>query len=297
MKKRSLIGRLNMSLIALLLLGMGYLGLMLFLGTSSPFLLVRGTSMEPTLHAGDLLLTRSVPVGEINAGDIISFRVPDDAQERLKMPANAVHRVMGIDGEKGQLVLVTKGDNSDVDPFKVQSGAVHGVVVKNLGPVGRPILLLTNLLANRAMLLLVGLPILTFVLIVLASLWMAPNKSPEHPLPGSAALAETSPAEINNAIEKLAVAVAEYGAHLQSHTAVVKHLAGTSDGLEQAVHQQNEVLAGLAEVVRELNGQNGRDGSASKAQASGNGAKQSRNRTAKAARREPGKKAVAEREA
>ena len=272
--KAARIEKLNKGLVALLLLGMTYLGLMLFLGTSSPFLLVRGASMEPTLHSGDLLLNKSIAPSEIKVGDVIVFDIPSDVQERLKMPPKATHRVIGIEGENGQMVFVTQGDNSDVDPFKVPSSMVRGVVVKNLGPLGWPILLLTN----KTLLLFLGIPILTFALIVLATLWLSPGTKSETPAP---AMALT--------LDRLTSAVAEYGAHLQSHTAIVKHMATTSAGLEesvnkqnntsvemnQAVHKQVEVISDLAAVVKELKEQTIRDGRQRKARTSGNGHKES----------------------
>ncbi|MEE9248978.1 MAG: signal peptidase I [Dehalococcoidia bacterium] len=272
-------GGLNIALVTLLLLGMGYLGLVLFLGTSSPFMLVRGTSMEPTFHTGDLLLSRSVSPTEIEVGDVIAFSVPAEERERLNLPSTAVHRVVGIEGEQGQLTFVTRGDNSALDPFKVPSSAVRGAVVRNLGPLGRPILFLTN----RGVLLFLGLPILTFALIVLATLWLAPSEKREalvamtkaKPRPkkrrrvGSAtAAAGTPPGDLSKSLGIFATSMADYGVHLQSHTAVVKNLGETSHDLKRAVRQQshnslqlslavqrqNEVLTDLEDVVREMKG-------------------------------------------
>ena len=78
--------RLKLGPVALLLVGMGYLGLIVFLGTSTPFLLVHGTSMEPTYHEGDLLLNKRPPEAEIKVGDVIAFDVPPDAPEELNFP-------------------------------------------------------------------------------------------------------------------------------------------------------------------------------------------------------------------
>ena len=272
-------GGLNIALVTLLLLGMGYLGLVLFLGTASPFMLVRGTSMEPTFHTGDLLLSRSVSPREIEVGDVIAFSVPAEERERLKLPATAVHRVIGIEGEQGQLAFATKGDNSGLDPFKVPSSAVLGTVVKNLGPVGRPILFLTN----RGVLLFLGLPILTFALIVMATLWLTPSEKrealaakakakprPKRRRPVGSATAATGmpPGDLSKSFGIFASSMADYGVHLRSHTAVVKNLGETSHDLKRAVRQQshnslqlslavqrqNEVLTDLEDVVREMKG-------------------------------------------
>jgi signal peptidase len=259
--KATRIEKLNKGLVALLLLGMIYLGLMLFLGTSSSFLIVRGTSMEPTLHAGDMLLNKHVAPTEIKVGDVIAFDIPSDVQQRLRMPPKATHRVIGIEAEDGQMVFVTQGDNSDVDPFKVPSSRVRGAVVKNLGPLGWPILLL----ANKALLLFLGIPILTFALIVLATLWLSPSEKSRAPASFSGRTAsrrassratrdagDLLPSHIGIPLDRLTSAVSSYGVHIQSHTSIIKRMAGSSTGLEEAVRHQNEILAELAAVVREM---------------------------------------------
>ncbi len=239
----------NLTLVALLLTGAGYLGLMLLLGTSSPFLVVRGTSMEPAFHAGDLLVNKAIPPTQIQVGDVIVFGVPADARERLKMPSNAVHRVVGIEGKMGELVFITKGDNSGVDPFQVSPSAVGGVVVKNLGPVARPILFLTD----RTVLLYLGLPLLIFISIVLATLWLSPKEKGATPSLGTVAAADTPPVDIERALSGLASAVAEYGVHLQSHTEVVMNLGEASRDLRQSVHQQGEASRDLRQSVQQQN--------------------------------------------
>ncbi|MBI4338983.1 MAG: signal peptidase I [Chloroflexi bacterium] len=253
--------KLDWALVALLLMGVSYLGLVLLMGTPSPFLLVRGASMQPTYHAGDLLLSRNVPISEVKPGDVIAFSVPKEASKGLKLPPAIAHRVVAIEGDKGQLSFATKGDNSDADPFRVPASSVHGVVVKNLGGVGRIILLLTS----RTVLVFLVLPGVAFVSIVGASLWLSPGSKGEK-APTVAAGAALQPVPMEQAIGTLAAAVAEYGMHLQSHTAIIKHMAGTSEGLEQAVYkqadstgelrqamqQQNQVLADLTVVVERL---------------------------------------------
>ena len=57
---------------------------------------------------------------------------------------------------------MTKGDNSDIDRLPVPASAVRGVLVRNLGILGKPFMLLTN----SRILLMVGLPILAFLLVL-----------------------------------------------------------------------------------------------------------------------------------
>ena len=252
---------LNLSLMALFLLCTGYLGLVLFSGSFSPLLLVSGTSMEPAFHAGDLLLNKTIAATEIKVGDVIAFNMPEDARQRLGMPPKAAHRVIGIEGISGELFFATKGDNSDADSFKVSSSEVLGVVSKNLGPWGRPLLFV----ANTKRLLIFGLPVITFLLIVVGSLWYSSNQDKQHEeqLPGPTTVTEIPSAPIDQSLNLLASAVSEYGIHLKSHTAVVKNLSGatqelrqvtrdqsdTSTGLNDAVNRQNEVLANLVALI------------------------------------------------
>ena len=76
---------------------------------------------------------------------------------------------------------------------------------------------------------------------------------------------------LENALGSLTSAVAEYGTHLMSHTAVVKNMAGSSEALHAAINQQNEVLADLAAVVKELRVQSRGDNGDLKAGAFGDG--------------------------
>ena len=46
-------------------------------------LLPAATSMEPTYHAGDLLLAKNIAGTEIEVGAVVAFDIPAEAQERL----------------------------------------------------------------------------------------------------------------------------------------------------------------------------------------------------------------------
>ena len=246
-KKRGLLGKLNLTVIALLL-GVAYLALMIALGTSSPVLVAQGTSMEPGIHAGDLLLNKHVSPENIKVGDTIVFDIPEDYQKRLGLPAKVAHRVIEINGNDGQLFFVTKGDNSDIDPYEVPASRVRGVVITNLGLLGRPI----QFLSNRTVMIFLGVPIVSFVLIVMFALWALPKDAPETDPSRMEGALPTLPLGVGLTLDRLTAAVGEYGTHLKSHTSIVRGMAGASEGLEEAVRQQNEVLAELTEVVRDM---------------------------------------------
>jgi len=237
-QKGKLTGKIDFILVGLFAAALGYLGLVTWLGTSSPFTLVRGGSMEPTLHGGDLLLSRKVPPSEIRVGDVIAFDTPDEVRRQKNLPATLVHRVVSIDGKAGQLVFITKGDNSDTDRLPVPSTAVRGVMVRNLGLIGRPLMFLTN----TRILLMFGLPVAAFVIVAFLVSAMTPGKQQ----PASAPARATG---MHQAVGRLADATAEYGAHLESHTSVVKSLAATAQQLQMAVSRQRQASDALHGAV------------------------------------------------
>ncbi len=76
-------------------------------GVSSPIVVVKGTSMLPTLYYGDLVIVHKVPPDKIHVGDIIVYK--SEYHGEL-----VIHRVIKI--VKGPqckpLCYVTKGDNN-----------------------------------------------------------------------------------------------------------------------------------------------------------------------------------------
>ena len=165
------------------------------------------------------------------------------------MPPDVAHRVIEISGFEGQLAFQTKGDNSGIDPFIVPAGNVHGIIIKNLGPIGRLILLLTS----KKVLMYVGLPAGSFVIILFISMSLSPKKPAEAPSPTPTIVADgRGPIEIDKELDRLAEAIAEYAIHLKSHTRVVQNIGDASHGLHNAVNQQNGVLKELTTVVGQL---------------------------------------------
>lgn len=72
--------------------------------------LVSGFSMKPTFVAGDVVVSRDVPVETIKVNDIIRFK---------EQGVYVLHRVLDIQtDENGSRVFLTQGDNNrDVDPL------------------------------------------------------------------------------------------------------------------------------------------------------------------------------------
>jgi signal peptidase I len=99
------------------------------LGGTIAYVAVSGDSMLPSLHPGDLVVTRAQ--GSYRVGDVIVYTVPrgDIAQGR-----KVVHRIVGGDAATG---FRMRGDNNSfVDPWKPQPGDVLGRVVLDMPLAG-----------------------------------------------------------------------------------------------------------------------------------------------------------------
>jgi signal peptidase I len=91
--------------------------------------LVSGVSMEPNLVLGDIVVTRSVPVETLKAGDIVRYQsgaVP------------VLHRIIEVRrGPDGQRVFITQGDNNNFGDAPVPASAVSGKVILTIPKLGR----------------------------------------------------------------------------------------------------------------------------------------------------------------
>jgi signal peptidase I len=68
------------------------------------FVGVHGESMEPTMHQGDMAITRVHDTYEV--GDVVAYRVPKGEKGEGN---NVIHRIIGGSGDDG---YVTQGDNN-----------------------------------------------------------------------------------------------------------------------------------------------------------------------------------------
>ena len=75
-----------------------------FLGGDTTYIIVRGESMEPTLHGGDFVVLRQQ--NEYGVGDIVAYRVPEGEPEEGFF---IMHRIVD-QTEEG---FVTQGDNKE----------------------------------------------------------------------------------------------------------------------------------------------------------------------------------------
>ena len=89
------------------------------LGGSAAYIVVRGNSMEPTYHTGDLVIVESA--SEYAVGDIVAYRVPAG---EIGEGHVVVHRIAGGDPTAG---FILRGDhNGAPDPWSPRLGDVEG---------------------------------------------------------------------------------------------------------------------------------------------------------------------------
>lgn len=85
-----------------------------------------GTSMEPTINSGNIVLSVEVDnMAELKVGDIISFKHPN-----LADLDNITHRIVRAEVVDGKYRFRTKGDNApEADPYTVPEENVHDLVI------------------------------------------------------------------------------------------------------------------------------------------------------------------------
>ena len=89
------------------------------LGGRTGWTMVVGNSMEPTMSAGDLVITRRSDTFEI--GDVVVYAIPDDTPGAGVM---VIHRITGGNGVEG---FITTGDNRDMaDPWRPRNEDIMG---------------------------------------------------------------------------------------------------------------------------------------------------------------------------
>jgi signal peptidase len=68
------------------------------------FFTITSRSMEPTIKAGDMVLTRLAPIDEIQMRDVVVLPVPENPALRY------AHRIIAIEKKGDELQVRTKGD-------------------------------------------------------------------------------------------------------------------------------------------------------------------------------------------
>ncbi len=112
-------------LIPVAILLLGYVGLVVATNEPSPFTIVLGPSMQPTILPGSVAVIDKVPFDQLKVGDVIVF-VPQIALiyhcdsgptnsliTETSVPCFVIHRIVNITTDQnGNRIITTKGDNN-----------------------------------------------------------------------------------------------------------------------------------------------------------------------------------------
>jgi signal peptidase len=126
-------------------------------------LTVMSGSMEPTLHVGDLVIERRVSPLDLHAGDVVTFRDPDENARLL------THRVFRFRARGAKAYVVTKGDaNRTVERWSIPTEGTLGRVEFRVPKIGYAVMSAGGRFGRLA---LVAIPALLLGLFELRRIW------------------------------------------------------------------------------------------------------------------------------
>jgi len=224
-----------------------------------PFIPIFGSSMEPTLQSGGLLIIEPVDPKDVKMGDIIVFNVPSMVREYYNYPPVVAHRVIEVWTEP-TLSFRTKGDNTGGDPFTVRPEDLRGTVGDQIPYMGIPLLFFQS--QQGTIFVLAALALLAFFLYggelgrggkTLHRGIFTPvineEKRANRTLTRQMETTEHRMNSTEQALEKFASAIELYAQHLSSHTSAIQGLSEASHELKNGAAEQNRVLAHLMDNV------------------------------------------------
>jgi signal peptidase I len=226
----------------------GLVGSVLYLRTFPPAATVMSSSMEPAIDVGDVVILRSLR-GPPEIGDVVSFDVGQEAQDKADYPPTVIHRVVEVDLEAE--TVRTQGDSmSNPDPFTVPFSAIHGEVVLTIPLAGR----LLGFFASPFGLLWIGIGLLLLVVlpfydlhrerteleevevVALEAIEAKIDERERHLIvPEVVVLPDDGDDDVKETLRALVDAVGEYGEHLRSHTEILKAMSEASRDLAAVV--------------------------------------------------------------
>ncbi|MFC1915939.1 signal peptidase I [Chloroflexota bacterium] len=227
-----------------------------------PFMPVFGTSMEPELQAGNLILIKEKPAEDVKVGDIIVYNVPRAIRDYYNYPAIVAHRVIEVRDTEFGIAWRTKGDNAGEDPFTVRTQDLRGTVNQQIPFLGLPLLFLQS--QQGLIFVIIALALFAFYLYA-NDLSRGGQKvhrglfAPviEESQRGSEILVqrmdntEKVMDHTQQALSSFASAIAEYAEHLKSHTSAIQGLSEASQELKKGAAEQNKVLERLAATMEQ----------------------------------------------
>jgi signal peptidase I len=104
---------------------LGYVALIYSSGETTPFTIVTGISMQPTILPGSIAMLWHTPFDQLKIGEIIVFTPPESVggvcdsssgpsfSSEANLPCFVIHRIVSISNDgSGQEFMTTKGDNN-----------------------------------------------------------------------------------------------------------------------------------------------------------------------------------------
>ena len=227
-----------------------------------PFLSVFGTSMEPELQAGNLILIKEVSPANIKVGDIIVFTIPAAVREYYNYPPVVAHRVLEVRASEYGVTFRTKGDNTGEDPFTVRPQDIRGMVSQQIPYLGFPLLFFQS--QQGLIFIIVALSLLTLFLYadelsrgrqkMLRGIFAPVVEESRHTRRAIAQTMQSTEKRMESTeqtIAKFASAIEAYAQHLQSHTSAIQGLSEASQELKKGAAEQNKVLIHLMGVMEQ----------------------------------------------
>ena len=224
-----------------------------------PFIPIYGSSMEPTLQSGGLLMIEPIDAKDVKVGDIIVYDVPPMVRDYYNYPNVVAHRVTDIRTQPS-LGFRTKGDNTGEDPFTIRPVDLRGTVGDQIPYLGIPLLFFQS--QQGLIFAVVALALLAFFLYGgeitqggkalhrgIFSPVVNEAKNSNRALTRKIESAENRMSSTEQALEKFASAIELYAQHLNSHTSAIQGLSEASHELKNSSAEQNKVIMHLMESL------------------------------------------------
>jgi signal peptidase I len=224
-----------------------------------PFMPIYGSSMEPTLHSGSLLVIQPIDPKDVKVGDIIVYNVSPMVRDYYNYPPTVSHRVIKVITNP-ILGFRTQGDNTGEDPFTIRPEDIRGTVGSQIPYLGVPLLFFQS--TQGMIFAIVALVLLAIFLyggeITRGGGWVhrglfspviAEEKRASRMLSRQLEGTEKRMENTEQALDKFSAAVAEYAKHLASHTSAIQGLSEASHELKKGASEQNRVLAAIMDNV------------------------------------------------
>jgi signal peptidase I len=225
-----------------------------------PFMPIYGSSMEPTLQSGSLMVIESIDPKDVKVGDIIVYNVPKAIQDYYNYPPVVSHRVVSVTTTPS-LSFRTKGDNTGEDPFGIGPNDIRGTVGKQIPYLGLPLLFFQS--QQGMIFAIIALVLLALFLygkeIGNGGNWLhrgifSPiineEKKSNKLIARKIEVTEKKMDSTEQALVQFSTAIAEYAKHLASHTSAIQGLSDASHELKRGAGEQNRVLAALLDNIQ-----------------------------------------------